>query len=82
MTKAEQIAQTIREVACDLAIDVRLAKCSDDQDTGNDMVACLIELSRAVTEMEYDEAKAIILDQDNPAQGQIVDALAAKGIYL
>ena len=82
MTKSEQIAQTIREVARDLAIDVCRAVCSEDQDTGNDMVACLIELARAVTEMDDDEARAIILDQDNPAQGQIVDALAAKGIYL
>lgn len=82
MTKSEQIAQTIREVARDCAIDVRLAKIPGDQDTGNDMVACLIELARAVAEMDCEDARAIILDQDNPAQVQIVDALAAKGIYL
>lgn len=82
MTITKQIAQVVREVARDCSIDVCLAQTPGDQDTGTDMVCCLIELSRAIEEMDYEEAKSIVLDDDNPARDQILSALALRGIYL
>lgn len=82
MTISEQIAQVVKEVARDMAAGLKDAKTPSDQDVGCDMVGSMNELARLIADMDYEEAKATILDQDNPAREQIVDALAAKGIFV
>lgn len=82
MTISEQIAQVVKQVARDMAAGLKDAKTPGDQDVGTDMVCSMHELARLIKDMDYEEAKATILDHDNPARQQIIDAMAAKGIFV
>lgn len=82
MTTSEQIAKVVKQVARDMAVGVKEAKTPEEQDIGTDMVCSMHELARLIVDMDFEEAKAVILDQDNPAQAQIVEALSSEGIFL
>ena len=82
MNASQQIAQVVRQVAQDMAKGLKDAKVASDQDTGTDMICSMVELSRLLGNMTFEEARATILDDSNPARTQIVEALASKGIFL
>lgn len=82
MTTSEQIAQVVREVSGDMAKHIREARSGAEQEIAVDVVASLRILAKMITDMSLEDAKAVIMDFENPERGRIVDALASKGIFF
>lgn len=82
MTTSETIAQVIREISGDMAKHINEAATGEEQDVATDVVSSLRTLAKLVATMDYQEAREVVLDFENPERDRIVEALAARGIFL
>lgn len=82
MTTSEQIAAVVREVSGSMATQIREVTSAEQQEVAVDTVASLRTLAKLIAEMDFEEARAVILDFENPERDRIIEALAGRGIFL
>ncbi len=82
MTISEQIAQVVREISGDCATHIREVETPEDQDTATETVCAMRTLAKMIAGMDFEEAKATILEFEQPYKDMVVEALSNRGIFL
>ena len=76
------VSYAIRQVSCDMATHVKESDNPAEQEVATETICALRVLAKLVREMTFEEAKATVLEMEDPERTRITDLLGSKGIFL